>query len=66
MTREETIEYWMEKIPTMSQMDMARELRFAPAGCPLFSTDYPLYMVFKKRFDELGGMTPEISRRIGF
>jgi hypothetical protein len=46
----------------MSQEEMARLWRFAPSGHPVFSNDLPLF----GRFEELGGMTPEISKKIGW
>ena len=33
---------------------------------PYFDRTLPYYEVFKKRFDELGGFTPEISKSLGF
>ncbi|KKM85998.1 hypothetical protein LCGC14_1283510, partial [marine sediment metagenome] len=32
----------------------------------IFRNDLPLWEYFKARFDELGGMTPAISKRIGW
>ena len=59
------IEEWKAKIDGMSQMSLARLLRFAPAGHPVFRSDLPLYDYFKARFESLGGMTPAISKAIG-
>ena len=55
----------IKKINEMSQEEMCRLWRFAPIGHPYFDIQLPLFAVFKKRFDELGGFTPEISKRIG-
>lgn len=65
MTKEE-IESAKKDIDKMSHFDMAHLYRFAPAGHPYFcfdNGDLPQY--FMKRFKELGGMTSEISKRIG-
>ena len=65
MTDQE-VRYWEEKIKTMSHEEMATLWRFAPIGHPLISRAYPLAEKFKKRFKDLGGMTPEISKKIGW
>lgn len=54
------------KINGMSHVGMARLWRFAPPGHPFFDRKRPYYEIFKKRFEELGGMTPEISKEIGW
>jgi hypothetical protein len=53
------------KIHSMTQYEMARLWRFAPSGHPYFDSTLPLYDIFKKRFEELGGMAPEVSKEIG-
>ena len=63
---EKEIKRWEEEIAKMSQEDMCRLQRFAPSGHPVFDSRLPLYEVFKKRFDELGGFTPSISKKIGW
>ena len=60
------IEEWKNKINNMNQTEMASLWRFAPAGHPIFRNDLPLFEYFKKRFDGLGGMTPKISKNIGW
>jgi len=60
------IQEWRDKIDQMSQRDMAHLLRFAPAGHPVFRSDLPLYDYFQGRFNALGGMTPQISKDIGW
>ena len=62
MTEDEEI----AKINQMSQFDMCSLYRFAPSGHPYFDSSKPYYKHFKKRFDELGGFTPEISKAIGW
>jgi len=55
----------IERINQMSQYDMASLWRHAPSGHPYFDSSKPYYEIFKKRFDSLGGFTPEISKSIG-
>ena len=59
------IQKHIENINAMSQMEMASLWRHAPAGHPYFNSTLPLFAVFEKRFKELGGMTPAISKAIG-
>lgn len=54
------------EINNMSQIEMASLHRFALAGHIYFRNDLPFNEIFKKRFKELGGMTPEISKQIGW
>ena len=56
----------IDKINKMAQYEMCELWRFAPSGHPYFDRTLPYYEVFKKRFDELGGFTPEISKSLGF
>lgn len=65
MTEQEITE-WKKKIDAMSREDMCRLRRFAPVGHPVFDLRLPLNDYFKARFDSLGGMSPEISKRIGW
>ena len=65
MTKAELAE-WKEKIDKMSQVEMARLWRFAEAGHPIFNSTFPLFGYFEKRFKELGGMTPAVSKHIGW
>jgi len=51
-------------IDNMSQEEMARLHRFAPLGSPLFAGELGEY--FAASFKKKGGMTPEISKRIGW
>ena len=58
---------WMEKIDKMTQIQMAYMRRFTSAGHPVFSTEnLSLYNYFNKKFKESGGMTPTISKLIGW
>ena len=64
---DERTERHLAYIRTMSHLDMARMWRFAPSGHPYFNTDFPLLTnEFAKRWELLGGMTPEISKLIGW
>lgn len=60
------IDQHIHNINKMSQEAMASLWRFAPSGHPYFDNTLPLYAEFKRRFDELGGFTPEISKKIGW
>ena len=64
--REKEIRKWTVIINGMSHIEMAKLWRFAPSGHPVFNSKLPLYSIFKKRFDKLGGMTPTISKTIGW
>lgn len=63
---EKQIQEWRDKIGQMTHLEMGRLWRYSPAGHPVFRTDLPLYKWFKKRFDSLGGMTPSISKALGW
>ena len=62
MTEEEKI---ISDINRMTQEYMCSLWRHAPPGHPYFDGRKPYYVIFKKRFDELGGFTPAISKKIG-
>jgi len=53
-----------QRINSMSQFDMAYMWRFSVIGEPLLQGDTGDY--FSKVFKEKGGMTPEISKRLGW
>lgn len=53
-----------QDIDQMSRYEMARLWRFAPWGHPLFRNDTGRY--FAKVFAEKGGMSPQISRDLGW
>jgi hypothetical protein len=57
------LEKELAHINSMSQEEMARLFRFAPAGHPYFVTDSPLSRAFDARFK---GFTPAISKSIGW
>ena len=64
LTKEETEE--VNKINSLSREEMCRLWRFSPSGHPYFDAEKPFYPHFQKRFKELGGFSPEISKRIGW
>jgi hypothetical protein len=53
-------------ISALTQLDCARLLRFAEVGHPYFRSDLPLNDIFNAHFKIMGGMTPEISKFIGW
>lgn len=55
-----------KEIDVMSQESMCRLWRFAPSGHPFFVIDTPVAKYFDKRFEALGGFSPEISKKIGW
>ena len=63
---EEEITRWKKDIDAMTQTDCARLRRFAPSGHPVFRGDWPLNEYFEARFKKLGGMTPGVSKAIGW
>lgn len=52
------------QIDEMSQEEMARRFRFGPVGDEMLTGETGDY--FMERFKSLGGMTPEISKKIGW
>jgi len=56
----------VDKINKMTRVEMARLWRFAESGHKYFDSSKPYYVIFKTRFSELGGFSPEISKEIGF
>lgn len=63
---EERIAELTEEINGLSRLEVCRLWRFAPVGHPFFNKSLPLYAIFKKRYDELGGFTPAISKQLGW
>ena len=64
LTAEDKIE--IDKINKMSRLEMCQLWRFSPSGHPYFDSSKPFYAFFQKRFAELGGFSPEISKQIGW
>ncbi len=65
MTDEE-IERWKKRIDEMSHVACARLWRFATTGHPIFDSTLPLFEYYRAHFEKLGGMTPEVSKLIGW
>ena len=64
---QEDIDSALLHIDKMSQEDMCRALRFSPPGRIFFRNDLPtVRAAWDKRWKETGGMTPAISKRIGW
>lgn len=55
-----------EKIDNMTQVQMAKIYRFVPSGHPYFKSGTEISDYFMKKFKEKGGMTPAISKFIGW
>ena len=55
------IEYWKNKLPTMSQEDLAYLYRYAPIGHIVFQAGSGLSVLFDQLFK---GFNPEISKTI--
>lgn len=53
-----------KQIDSMDQEQMAIAWRFAKVGDPLLKDEAGVY--FAARFKELGGMTPKLSKKIGW
>lgn len=56
----------LARINSMNQIEMASLWRFAPAGHIYFDRNLPYFEHFEKKFKELGGFTPSISKEIGW
>jgi hypothetical protein len=54
------------EIDKLTHIAMADLQRHAPAGHPYFDTSLPFYEHFAARFEKLGGMTPAISKALGW
>ena len=64
---EEQTQLELRQIARMSHIEMARLYRFAIPGHPYFNTHNPeLVKAFATRYNLLGGMTPAISKLIGW
>ena len=61
---EEEIRKAKGEIDALSQFGLCRLWRFAPPGHPFFQAELVEY--FRKKLEEKGGMTPEISKALGW
>ena len=55
-----------KEINSLTQYEMCRLVRFALTGHKYFDISKPYYELFKKRLEELGGFTSEISKKLGW
>lgn len=62
---EEEIQKHKDDIDKLSRLEMARMWRFTPSGHVYFQYG-PVQEHFDKRFKELGGFSPSISKKIGW
>lgn len=65
MTRTE-IEQQKIEIDQLTHEQMATIYRHSPSGHPWFDSTLPLNDYFMERFNSFGGMTPAISKTIGW
>jgi hypothetical protein len=63
---EEEIQKHKDAIDKLSREEMCRLWRFAPSGHVYFISGTEVHEHFDKRFKELGGFSPEISKKIGW
>ena len=56
----------VERINQMPHIEMCRLWRFAPVGHPYFRCGTPESEAFELRYKNFGGMTPEISKLLGW
>lgn len=56
----------MEAVEVFTHEDMARLWRFCPAGTIWFDPNHPACWAFAEKWARLGGMTPELSKKIGW
>lgn len=59
------LKIWKGLIDKMTHVQLCHLTRFAPVGHPVFQRG-ALNDYFNKKFTEAGGMTPEISKLIGW
>lgn len=55
-----------DEIDALTHEDMCRLWRFAEPGHKYFISGSLEYDYFKEKFKQYGGMTPEISKKIGW
>ena len=59
------IEIELARIAKMTHFELAAAWRNLPIGHPIFTTP-ELATAFRERFSALGGMTPQISKAVGW
>lgn len=63
---ESEIATWKTRIDAMDARDCLELQRLAPSGHPVFRSDLPIYEYFQSHFNKLGGITPELSKSVGW
>ena len=65
---QEDIDNWKAQIDLLNQFAMCEINRFAKPGFyPWFDIHNPILVAYwEERFKKLGGMTPEISKQLGW
>ena len=64
---DEQIQEYKDQINVLTQLECCRLWRFATCGHPYFRTDVPeLFEYFKERMAKVGGMTPTMSKHLGW
>ena len=63
---EEEIEEQLQIIARLPHETLARLHRFSPAGHPYFVRESKMHAAFKAAFQGYGGMTPTVSKAIGW
>lgn len=58
------LELELKRINNLTRYQMCWLQRFAEAGHPYFRKGTPEAEAFEKRYNELGGMCPEISKQL--
>jgi predicted DNA-binding protein YlxM (UPF0122 family) len=56
----------LKDIEKLTQIEACKLWRFAPPSHPYMVSDSVLFKAYKAKFEALGGMTPEISKLIGW
>lgn len=62
---QQDIQHWKDVIDGFDHLACVRSLRFLPAGHPIF-VEPELADHFKARLDHFGGVTPVVSKTIGW
>ena len=63
---ESEIQTWKTRIDAMDARECLELQRFTPSGHPVFRSDLPLYDYFQTHFAKLGGITPGLSKSVGW
>jgi hypothetical protein len=65
---EEDVEDFRKWVAGLSRYQMCDQWRFCPStkGGVWFQSDTPLWPIWEARYNELGGMSPSISKSMGW